>query len=548
MPCGTSLPPNRLLLELSFSEACSGAQQPLKRPTSCTCGLAAEFVSIAIQRSSSNVLSTASANWTYENLLIASNAIARRLKSDNHFVQGSRVVLLLPNSIEYVAAFYGTLMAGGVVVPLPPTTEKQTLDRILASTDAVSIIISSGVKRAPLGLGITETRQESLRDFSEADVVAPIELAMAALDELAVILFTSGSTGEPKGVMLSHRNLISNAQSIQQYLQISESDKPLCVVPFYHAFGNSVLQSHVLAGATLVLDGKTMFPETVVAAIEKHHATSLSAVPDMVRYLLERTSLGRTRFPSLKYVAVAGGPLPYERAMELSERIAPSRLYAMYGQTEATARLAYVPPDDLARLPEGCLGKAIPGVELEVVDDAGNQVAIGEVGELRARGPNIMQGYWQDSETTAERLRDGWLLTGDLAVADADGWLYHRGRRNSIVKIAGFRVHPGDLETFAIRRLSVVQAVAVPFESSKVGTRLALFVGQSTNGEISESEMLSRCRAELPRHLAPAFVRHVDEFPLNSAMKVDRQLLSKIAENHHNSLLSGDNSQFSISG
>jgi len=483
MPGGTGLPPNRLLLELGFSEASAGVQQTINRPISSTSGLAAEFVSVAIQRSPSTVLSTASANWTYENLLIASNAIARRLKSHPQFARGARVVLLLPNSIEYVAAFYGTLMAGGIVVPLSPTTEKQTLDRILASTEAVSIIVASGAKRSPSDLGVAEIRHESLRNFSQADAIAPIELANADLDDLAVILFTSGSTGKPKGVMLSHRNLIANARSIQQYLQIDESDKPLCVVPFYHAFGNSVLQSHVLAGATLVLDGKTLFPETVVAAIEKHQATSLSAVPDMIRFLLERTSLGRTRFPSLKYVAVAGGPLPYERAMELSKRISPSQLYAMYGQTEATARLAYVPPDDLARLPEGCLGKAIPGVELEVVDDDGNRVAIGEVGELRARGPNIMQGYWQDLETTAERLRDGWLLTGDLAVADADGWLYHRGRRNSIVKIAGFRVHPGDLETFAIRRLSVTQAVAVPFESAKVGTRLALFVGPFTDGD-----------------------------------------------------------------
>lgn len=167
---------------------------------------------------------------------------------------------------------------------------------------------------------------------------------------------------------------------------------------------------------------------------------------------------------------------------------------------------------------------------LEVVDELGNRVTAGETGELRASGANVMLGYWNDPSGTGERIRDGWLYSGDLATVDEQGWIYLRGRRSAIVKIAGFRVHPGDLEEFALRRLFVAQAVAVPFEQPLIGTRLALFIRQSLTGKLTSEEMLARCRAELPRHLAPSFVHQVDDFPLNSSLKIDRIRLSQIAE------------------
>ncbi|MEI8021582.1 MAG: AMP-binding protein, partial [Schlesneria sp.] len=173
-------------------------------------------------------------------------------------------------------------------------------------------------------------------------------------------------------------------------------------------------------------------------------------------------------------------------------------------------------------------GKAIPGVELEVVDETGRPVAVGTTGELRARGPNVMLGYWRDEASTAEKIRNGWLLTGDLAETDSEGWIYHRGRQNAIVKIAGFRVHPTDLEEFAVRQLSASQAVAVAYEAPQVGTRLALFL---TGSDLrTHAEIMSKCREALPRHIVPGFVRTLDSIPLNPSLKVDRPLLTQIAE------------------
>jgi acyl-CoA synthetase (AMP-forming)/AMP-acid ligase II len=265
--------------------------------------------------------------------------------------------------------------------------------------------------------------------------------------------------------------------------------------------------------------------------LQKYECTSLSGVPDLFRMLLERSSLGQTQLPALRYMAVAGGALRHERALEAGRRIAPAEFFVMYGQTEATARLAYLPPDRLAGLPEGTIGRAVPGVTLEVVDEQGAAVPPGAVGELRAKGPNVMLGYWREPAATEERIREGWLYTGDLATIDAEGWIVHRGRKSALVKIAGFRVHPADLEDFAVRRLPVREAVAVAYESQAAGTRLALYVKPAvSHTSLATSEMIARCRAELPRHMVPDFVEIVDELPLNHALKIDRPLLSRRAE------------------
>jgi acyl-CoA synthetase (AMP-forming)/AMP-acid ligase II len=445
------------------------------------------------------------------------------------FKSGDRVLLVVANSPEYVAAFYGVLLAGGVVVPLPPQAMPGLPAQIWQATEAAAIITITPVVNSRSDLSEFASQTVAL-DGGAADANPAGEEA-ARGDELAAIFFTAGSTGTPKGVMLSHENLISNARAIQQYLRIGADERPLCVIPLQHAFGNSILHSHLLAGAHLVLDGQPTFPETIIQALARHKCTSFSAVPDLYRMLLDHSSLGETSLPHLRYMAVAGGSLRHELAVEVARRIAPARFFVMYGQTEATARLAYLNPERLDGSPEGCIGQAISGVTLEVVDDRGRAVPPGEMGELRARGPSVMLGYWRDAAATAERVRDGWLYTGDLATCEPDGLIVHKGRRNALVKIAGFRVHPADLEDYAIRNLPAAEAVAVPFEKHSVGTRLALYVKPAAGGEpLAAQAMLSRCTAQLPRHLVPDFVQVVDQFPLNQALKIDRPLLSRLAK------------------
>ncbi len=498
---------------------------------STNCHLGRLFAEAAMRQPQASAIRTSATRWSYARLLTGAANIAHRLASDLGFRGGDRVILLAPNSAEYAAGFYGVLLAGGVVVPVPPRTETSRLHAILQTTEARLVLATPEVTRS----------REDLRGWSTESLLLNADASLRSHsfaaeddttgDELAAVFFTSGSSGVPKGVMLSHRNLISNACAIQDYLSIDHHDRPLCVLPFHHAFGNSVLQSHLLAGAELVLDGNTSFPETLMTALVQHECTSLSGVPDLFRILLDRSSFGKTALPKLRQMTVAGGSLRRALALEVARRICPAEFVVMYGQTEATARLAYVPPERLAEdLSDGCIGRAIPGVTLEVVDEQDAPVAPGETGELRARGPSVMLGYWRDPAATAERLRGDWLRTGDLAALDDNRFFCLKGRSSSFVKIAGFRVNPGELEEFACRRLAARQAVAVAFESA-VGTRLALYVqSDAAQGELDGSTIIARCRAELPRHLVPDVVRVVAEFSLNHALKIDRPALSQLAE------------------
>lgn len=500
-------------------------------PMATTRNLGRLFESVAVQRGDAPAMTAKSSCWTYAALLSAARAVARSLAMLRSFRPGDRVVVLLPNSAEYSAGFYGVLLAGGVVVPVAPKTEAGALRAIIESTEAAAVIADPQVLKSRVDLqSLVRETVELARGSSAAAVTAGTSDGITG-DELAAIFFTGGSTGSPKGVMLSHRNLISNARSIRQYLQITSSDRPLCILPFHHAFGNSVWQSHLLSGAHVILDGQTSFPETLIDALVCHECTSLSGVPDLFRLLLERSSLGQTRLPRMRYMAVAGGALPHGLALETARRIAPAEFFVMYGQTEATARLAFLPPELLGRLPGGTIGRAVPGVTLEIVDEGDQPVEPGDVGELRAAGDNVMLGYWRDPAATAERIRSGWLYTGDLATRDAAGWISLQGRSSSIVKIAGFRVQPADLEDFAVRRLAARQAVAVPCELPDVGTRLALYLRlDAAAGNLGPHEMIARCRAELPRHLVPEVIQVVDEFPLNPALKIDRPQLTHRAE------------------
>lgn len=447
--------------------------------------------------------------------------VRRHLLSHTHFQPGDLVVLRLGNSAEYLAAFYGVLLADGVVVPLPPQMEENRWHSICQSCRP-SVVITRSRDAGRLGSG------HQFVDLDlQADPLPPnLDVDVQRGDhDLAMVLYTSGSTGTPKGVMLSHRNLLANSQSILEYLPIYRDDRALVVLPWYHAFGNSILLTHSLIGATLVLAGSATFPVTVVQALKAHRATSLSAVPELFSMLLRFDSLDNVRLPDLRYMSVAGGALSPELACRLADRIAPAPFYVMYGQTEATARLAYLPPEELHRR-SGSIGRAIPGVRLRVVDDMDGEVSPGQIGRLVARGENVMLGYWKDGTRSASWSPGGWLDTGDLATVHEDGYFYLRGRRSLLVKIQGHRVHPLEIEEFVRGHFSGVQAAVIPYESGG-STRLALFVVAGGNPPVDKQEIRRVCRDALPSYKIPSQIHRLDHWPLNGAGKIDRTALAR---------------------
>lgn len=489
--------------------------------------LGLEFWHVACRTPGAPVVISHQESITYDWLSSAVGEVCRTLRSKPDFRPGTPIGLLAENSIEYLAGFYGILLADGVVVPLPTRLERERWHPIQQACEFPYLVtgevagvrnrLLSGVPRRRLNLDLACDRMAAPEAFT-------MPMPERGGNDLAMILFTSGSTGEAKGVMLSHRNLLSNARSILNTLPIGADDRSLAVMPFCHALGNSVLQSHVLAGATLILGGQATFPVSLLETMRLLGATSLMAVPEVYSLLLRFTNLATERLPNLRYAGVAGGALKPELAREFAERIAPAPFFVMYGQSEATARLACLPPAELGKR-AGSIGRAVPGVELKIADETGQPLPTGQTGILYARGDNIMLGYWRDPEGTSRVLRDGWLNTGDLARCDAEGYLYLQGRSNLLVKVQGHRFHPREVEDFLAQEFPGIQAAVVAFELDGQ-TRLALFAVPPPGRVMEVDALRTACLRELPRYKVPSHIEILSQLPLNSALKVDRQTLA----------------------
>ncbi len=452
-----------------------------------------------------------SVTCTYTELAELARGVARRLQDECGVRERDRVLLRAENSVEYIAGFYGILLADAVAVPVAPRCEANRLNTILQLCEPAAILTSDG------SCEISPPPEEKATNQPRAP------------RNLAAIFFTSGSTGQPKGVMLSHQNFLSNAHSIIEYLRLDHKERAVALLPFYHAFGNSILQSHLLSGGALILGAHGGFPDPVLELAARFEATSLSGVPEFMQSLLTRSSLGEIPLTSLRYMSVAGGALAAPLALELAQRIRPAELYVMYGQTEATARLSYLPPECLEQR-SGSIGKGIPGVELRVVDEHDRPISQpGDVGRLIAKGPNVMLGYWHDAAGTAEVLRNKWLETGDLATIDGYGFIYPKGRASELVKISGYRVHPLELETFVRDQFNLKEVQAISFEIPTGGFRLALFLRQPESCAVRIEEIIALCRRSLPPYLVPSIAETIESWPLIENGKVNRRALQQQA-------------------
>ncbi len=486
--------------------------------------LATAFANIARARPGHPAVVTKAGAFSYDWMLRAADCVRRYLCTRPGYAAGARVALQLSNSPEYLAAYYGALLADCVVVPLPVSLEATRRQKVLELCQP-DVLISRPEDFASHESNSATVKLKLPDNGAEEVSFSP---PRRQNQDLAMLLFTSGSMGMPKGVMLSHRNLLANADSILHELPISPDDRTLAVLPFCHAFGNSVLQTHVLSGATLLLERAVTFPSSIVDALIEMGATSLSAVPETYGMLLKYGRLGERSLPDLRYMAVAGGELRHDLAEKIADLIAPASFHVMYGQSEATARLASLPYQQL-RIRAGSIGKPIWGVELAVMDETGREILPGAVGMLCARGANVMLGYWQDAAATADTLTgDGWLRTGDLAHRDAEGFFYLHGRANLLVKVQGHRVHPAEIESVVEAHFPQTNAVAIPLVRGDE-TRFTLFLTSRDDRPIDVAKIREVCQSELPPYKLPLHYEVVSRFPLTSGHKIDRAALALLA-------------------
>lgn len=444
---------------------------------------------------------------------------------------GDRVASWIGKTLAAAVLPFACWRAGLVHVPVNPALKAPQVAHILADSGAVLLITGrarleslepmAGVKRLCL--------EEDWTDLADHAPAAP---ASPDADALAALLYTSGSTGRPKGVMVSHANLWLGAEAVADYLRLSPRSRVLALLPLSFDYGLSQLLSTLHAGGTVILHDYAL-PQHAVRAIARHRVTGLAGVPPLWTQLLEIDWPDEARL-SLEHVTNSGGHLPEPMVKRMTALFPNARLYLMYGLTEAF-RSTYLDPDLVAQRP-GSIGKAIPHAEILVVRPDGSLTDDGERGELVHCGPLVAQGYWNDPVRTAERFRPAppasvyggtAVWSGDIAVRDKDGFLSFVGRNDEMIKTAGNRVSPTEVEEAALATGAVRECAAFGVPDARLGQAILLVASPAAGMAEAEAETAlgKGLRQALPNFMVPAHVMWRDALPRTPNGKIDRARL-----------------------
>ena len=445
---------------------------------------------------------------SYTALQAEALGLARYLRE--MYGQNNKILLVSPNSSFFLIAYLGIIKSGNVCVPLNPSIEKQNVSYIKEVCQSEIVFVAESLK---------DERWEGFKNV--CDHIPKVNGGLNGFSQdiftndsfdensLAEIIFTSGSMGKPKGVMISHKNIIANTDSFIDYLQLTPDDTIEIVLPFYYCYGLSLLHSHLKVGGSVVFNNNFMFPGQVLNDLKKYECTGFAGVPSHFQILLRKSTSFKTEsFPRLRYVTQAGGKLHKVFIREFMDSHPEIDFCVMYGQTEATALLSYLPPDMLEKK-LGSMGRPIPGVSLELVDDSGNFITDPDVvGELVARGNNIMLGYLGDEQGTSEILKNGWLHTGDLAYKDQDGYFFHTSRRKEIIKVGGRRISPKEIEEVIVTIPGVVDCSVSGAYDDLLGEALkaVIVLSNSKDNEPDEASIKQICADKLAPEKVPKLI------------------------------------------
>jgi acyl-CoA synthetase (AMP-forming)/AMP-acid ligase II len=407
--------------------------------------------------------------------------------------------------VFFITAYLGILKSGNVCVPLNYAIEEGNLDYILDLTESPLMIVTDKFKVA----NSIKEHSGIINEIDLAEIIGTQETSIfeSAFDEdrIAEIIFTSGSTGEPKGVMISHRNILANSDSIIQYLKLTDRDRMCVVLPFFYCYGLSLLHTHLRVGGSIVLNNSFIFIGSVIKDLKEFQCTGFAGVPSHFQILLKKSqSFKNTKFPDLRYVTQAGGKLHAVFIDEFIHAFPEIPFFVMYGQTEATARLSYLPPKMLPNKMSS-IGIAIPGVTLKVVNEEGNETKTGTEGELLAKGDNVMMGYYKDEESTNKTLINGWLHTGDIAKKDKDGFIFIVARQKEIIKVGGKRVSPKEIEEVILSVPKVVDCTINGIEDELLGEAIkaTIVINDLKEKDAVREQLLKTCSEKLALYKIP---------------------------------------------
>lgn len=490
---------------------------------------------------------------TYQQINQQADQFARYLV-DIGIMRQDRVIVFLDNSVEIIISLFGIVKAGAIFIVLNPTMKAKKLNYILNNSGARALITHTNKARVlkdaladaqelqhlvwcqgGLATKIPQLNlQDSLIETSVTWNSVFERTSTASLPriidlDLATIIYTSGSTGEPKGVMSAHYNVVAAATSITQYLENVEDDIILDALPLSFDYGLYQILMAFLFGGTVVLEKSFAYPYKIIETIIREKVTGFPIVPTMVAILLQMDDLSKFDLSCLRYITNTAAALPVAYIRRLQALFPHVRIYSMYGLTECK-RTLYLPPEELERRPDS-VGIAMPNEEVFIVDEEGQEVKPGEIGELVVRGSNVMQGYWKAPEETARKYRPGryrgesLLYTGDLFRQDEEGFLYFVARKDDMIKTKGERVSPKEIEEALCEMEDVIEAAVIGVPEEIFGQAIKAFVVTKEKWKVTEEMVMKYCAQHLEPFMVPKYVEFPDSLPKTPNGKIDKKLL-----------------------
>lgn len=502
---------------------------------------------------------------TYVEIDTMANRLAATL-IDSGVERGDRVAVFMDNSVEAVISIFGVLKAGAAFLMINHSTKAEKLEYILNNSRAkviltqgsraeivhrvncphLEIIISTNSTSQPLNRStnqfinhttIQRFNQSDLSCFSYEEIVnsgRSVTVVSKCIDlDLASIIYTSGSTGLPKGVMLSHLNMVSAAHSITSYLENDENDVILNILPLSFDYGLYQILMGFKIGGTVVLEKSFTYSHEILNLMVKEKVTGFPCVPTIIAILLRLNNIRKNNLTSLRYLTNTAAALPVSHIKRLGDLFPKARLFSMYGLTECK-RVSFLPPEELDRRPTS-VGKGMPNEEVYIVNEMGEKVGPGEVGELVVRGANVMLGYWEMPDETAKCLRPGRypgeriLYTGDLFRMDEEGYLYFVARKDNIIKCRGEKISPREIENTLYNLNGVIEAAVIGITDEILGEAIKAFVVLEEDSKLTERDIMMYCSQHLENSATPQYIEITSSFEKTATGKIDKKLLKGVA-------------------
>jgi long-chain acyl-CoA synthetase len=488
--------------------------------------LAAAFKAAANRHPDKVALYWGEREYAYRELWADTERVAEHLRTRLGLKPGDRVGLWLKNCPEFIPALFGILLAGGVVVPLNNFLKPPEVAFMLKDADADLIIADDELAAGFLALQAERPKLRGVRveELLKGDGPKGADFPSRNESNLAVIVYTSGTTGRPKGAMLSHGNLLHNVESCRLVLKCVENDRLALLLPMFHSFMLTVgVFLPMILGATIILIRSLHPPRNVLLEVSQRKATILPAIPQFFRNMAH----AEVTVPLHLRMAISGAaPLPLQVLQEFAAKF-PFPLIEGYGLSEASPVVTKNPLDGVRKA--GSIGLPIPNVEVSIQDDGGEFLGTGEVGEVCVRGGNVMQGYWKQPEETAKALRAGWLLTGDIGYRDADGYYFITDRKKDMLLVNGINVYPREVEEVLYQFPGVKEVSVIGVPDARRGEQPLAFVAATDGSVLEEKALLQFARGKLADYKVPRRMVFMAALPRNATGKVLKTTLRDMA-------------------